>query len=156
MKAKAQVALVVIGAWEVLDVKVGNFLFKFGAPPADTFFRTQMLRGIKALRDGGATVALLEVACMRPIESKGGPVPPLPQRRDDARTGHLNEMLRSIAETSDDGVYFVSGPTEWCTNPKIASNTSYRWDGVHVYKPGAKLIYETIAPDLLRLPVTKK
>lgn len=86
VKAKAQVALVVIGAWEVLDVQVNNFLFKFGTSPADTFFRTQMLRGIKALRDSGATVALLEVACMRPIESKGGP---LPQRGDDARTGHL-------------------------------------------------------------------
>jgi len=158
MKAKAQVALVVIGAWEVLDIKVNNFLFKFGTSPADTFFRTQMLRGIKALRDAGATVALLEVACMRPIESKGGPVPPLPQRRDDARTGHLNEMMREIATAGgdNDGVYFVPGPTEWCNNPKIGSSSSYRWDGVHVYKPGAKLIYETIAPALLQLPVTRK
>ncbi|MEK7295134.1 MAG: acyltransferase family protein [Actinomycetota bacterium] len=157
-KAKAQVALVVIGAWEVLDIKVNNFMFKFGTPPADTFFRTQVLRGIKALRDAGATVALLEVACMRPIESKGGPVPPLPQRGDDARTGHLNELLQDIAAANgdNDGVYFVSGPTEWCNDPKIGSNSSYRWDGVHVYKPGAKLIYETIAPALLQLPVTKK
>jgi len=158
VKAKAQVALVVIGAWEVLDIKVNNFLFKFGTSPADTFFRTQMLRGIKALRDTGATVALLEVACMRPIESKGGPVPPLPQRGDDARTGHLNELLQEVAASGgdDDGIYFVSGPTEWCNDPKIGSSSSYRWDGVHVYKPGAKLIYETIAPTLLQLPVTKK
>ncbi|MEO8163649.1 MAG: acyltransferase family protein, partial [Ilumatobacteraceae bacterium] len=143
-KARAQVALVVIGAWEVLDIKVNNFLFKFGTVPADTFFRTQMLRGIKALRDAGATVALLEVACMRPVASKGGPVPPLPQRRDDARTGHLNELMKDIALAGgdNDGIYFVSGPTEWCTDPKIGSSTSYRWDGVHVYKPGAKLIYE--------------
>lgn len=158
VKAKAQVALVVIGAWEVLDVKVNNFLFKFGTAPADTFFRTQMLRGIKALRDAGATVALLEVACMRPVASKGGPVPPLPQRGDDARTGHLNDLLRDIAVAGGDGdgVEFVKGPTQWCTDPKIGSSTSYRWDGVHVYKPGAKLIYETIAPTLLQLPVSKK
>lgn len=158
VKAKAQVALVVIGAWEVLDVKVNNFLFKFGTAPADTFFRTQMLRGIKALRDAGATVALLEVACMRPVASKGGPVPPLPQRGDDARTGHLNDLLRDIAMAGGDGdgVEFVKGPTQWCTDPKIGSSTSYRWDGVHVYKPGAKLIYETIAPTLLQLPVSKK
>ena len=158
VKSRAQVALVVIGAWEVLDVKVNNFLFKFGTAPADTFFRTQMIRGIKALRDVGATVALLEIACMRPIESKGGPVPPLPQRGDDTRTGHLNDLLRDIAMAGGDGdgVDFVKGPTEWCTNPKIGSSTSYRWDGVHVYKPGAKLIYETIAPTLLQLPVSKK
>lgn len=158
VKAKAEVALVVIGAWEVLDIKVNNFLFKFGTSPADTFFRTQMLRGITALRNTGAIVALLEVACMRPIESKGGPVPPLPQRGDDSRTGHLNEMLRDIAAAGgdDDGVYFVSGPTEWCNDPKIGASSSYRWDGVHVYKPGAKLIYETIAPTLLQLPSTQK
>ncbi len=152
VKARAQVALVVIGAWEVLDVQVDKFLFKFGTSPADAFFRTRMLRGIKALRDTGATVALLEVACMRPIESKGGPVPPLPQRGDDVRTGHLNELLREIATAGgdDDGVYFVSGPTEWCNNPKIGNNLSYRWDGVHVYIPGAKLIYETIASTLLQ------
>lgn len=157
-KAKADVALVVIGAWEVLDVEVNKFLFRFDTQPADTFFHTQMLRGIKALRDTGVTVALLEVACMRPIESKGGPVPPLPQRRDDARTGHLNDLLRDIAAVNgdNDGVYFINGPTQWCNDPKIGSNTSYRWDGVHVYKPGAKLIYETIAPALLQLLVNTK
>lgn len=90
---------------------------------------------------------------MRPIESSGGPVPPLPQRRDDARTGHLNELLREFAAPENDGVYFVEGPSEWCTNMKISTSTSYRWDGVHVYKPGAKLIFESVASELLQLPV---
>ena len=49
-------------------------------------------------------------------------------------------------------VSFVSGPTEWCNDPAIATDLGYRWDGVHVYKPGAKLIYETIAPALLAIP----
>lgn len=152
-KAKADVALVVIGAWEVLDVQVNGFTFKLGTAPADAFFTTQLTRGIAALRKTGATVALLEVACMRPIDSAGGPVPALPQRADDARTGHLNDLMRTIAAPEGDGVYFVSGPKQWCTDKTIASNTAYRWDGVHVYKPGAKLIFETIAPAVLRLPV---
>ena len=46
---------------------------------------------------------------------------------------------------------FVSGPTEWCNDQAIATNLGYRWDGVHVYKPGAKLIFETIAPALLAI-----
>ena len=41
---------------------------------------------------------------------------------------------------------FVDGPAEWCNDETIATDLGYRWDGVHVYKPGAKLIYETIAP----------
>jgi peptidoglycan/LPS O-acetylase OafA/YrhL len=154
-KAKADVALVVIGAWEVLDLKINGFTFALKTLPADTMFRTQMQRGIDALRASGVTVALLEVACMRPVESKGGPVPALPQRGDDARTRHLNELLREIAAPEDDGVFFVSGPKEWCTDPKISTSLSYRWDGVHAYKPGAKLIFETIATSILQLPITK-
>lgn len=154
-KAKADVALVVIGAWEVLDLKINGFTFVFNTSPADTMFRTQMKRGIDALRATGATVALLEVPCMRPVDSKGGPVPVLPQRGDDARTSHLNDLMREIAAPEDDGVFFVSGPKEWCTDPTISTSLSYRWDGVHAYKPGAKLIFETIATSILQLPVTK-
>ena len=153
--ARADVALVVIGAWEVLDLKINGFTFAVNTSPADTMFRTQMKRGIDALRSTGATVALLEVACMRPVTSKGGPVPALPQRGDDTRTSHLNDLLREIAAPEDDGVFFVSGPKEWCSDPKISTSLSYRWDGVHAYKPGAKLIFETIATSILQLPVTK-
>jgi hypothetical protein len=151
--AKAEVALVVLGAWEVLDLKINSFLFKVNTTPADTMFRTQVQRGVAALRQTGATVALLEVACMRPVDSSGGPVPALPERGDDTRTAHLNELLREIAAPENDGVYFVNGPREWCNNPKISTSLSYRWDGVHAYKPGAKLIFETVAQQLLQLPV---
>ena len=153
--SRADVALVVIGAWEVMDLQINSFLFKLNTVPADTIFKTQLQRGIDALRKQNVAVALLEVACMRPIESKGGPVPPLPQRGDDSRTGHLNALMREVAAPENDGVYFVSGPKEWCTDPKVANSLSYRWDGVHVYKPGAKLILESIAPALLQIPVTR-
>ena len=153
-KAKADVALVVIGAWEVLDLKFGSSTLVFNTPAADAMFRSQVRVGVNALRATGATVALLEVPCMRPVTSKGGSVA-LPQRGDDARTGHLNDLLREIAAPDDDGVFFVSGPKEWCNDPKISTSLSYRWDGVHAYKPGAKLIFETIATSILQLPVTK-
>jgi len=57
-----------------------------------------------------------------------------------------------VAESRDDTT-FVSGPTEWCADEAIATDLGYRWDGVHVYKPGANLIYETIASSLLAIPV---
>ena len=154
-KAKADVALVVLGAWEVLDLRIGNVVYNLGSDSTNALFARQLGKGVQALRKTGATVALLEVPCMRPVESSGGPVPPLPQRRDDARTGHLNELMREFASPENDGVYFVEGPVEWCTNMKISTSTSYRWDGVHVYKPGAKLIFETVASQLLQLPANK-
>ena len=154
-QAKADVALVVVGAWEVMDLQINSFLFKVNTVPADTMFKTQLQRGIDALRKQNVAVALLEVACMRPVESKGGPVPPLPQRGDDTRTGHLNALMREVAAPENDGVYFVNGPKEWCSDSKVANSLSYRWDGVHVYKPGAKLILESIAPAILQIPVTR-
>ena len=155
ISSRADVALVIIGAWEVMDLQINSFMFKVNTVPADTMFKTQLQRGIDALRKQNVAVALLEVACMRPVESKGGPVPPLPQRGDDTRTGHLNALMREVAAPENDGVYFVSGPKEWCSDPKVANSLSYRWDGVHVYKPGAKLILESIAPALLQIPVTR-
>ena len=46
----------------------------------------------------------------------------------------------------------VNPPAQFCTDPAIASNTAYRWDGVHYYKPGAALMFQVITPQLLAIP----
>ena len=151
-KAHAQIALVVLGAWDVFDVEVGGQLIAFNTPAADKRFIDDLGIGVAALRSAGSKVALLEVPCMRPKDVKGAGVPALPERADDARVAHLNDLLRQVAAADPANVSFVNGPTEWCNDQAIATNLGYRWDGVHVYKPGAKLIYETIAPALLAIP----
>jgi hypothetical protein len=89
---------------------------------------------------------------MRPQDVEGAGVRALPERGDDERVAHVNELLRqTVASYDTDGVEFVEGPDEWCNDETIATDLGYRWDGVHVYKPGANLIYTTVAPDLLRL-----
>ena len=148
----AQIALVVLGAWDVFDVDVGGQLIRFNTPAADKRFTDDLGEGIAALRAAGSKVALLEVPCMRPKDVKGAGVPALPERADDARVAHLNQLLQQVAATDPANVSFVKGPTEWCNDPAISTDLGYRWDGVHVYKPGAKLIYETIAPALLAIP----
>jgi peptidoglycan/LPS O-acetylase OafA/YrhL len=151
-KNKAQIALVVLGAWDVFDVEVGGTSIPFDTPAADQRFIDNLGVGVAALQAAGSKVALLEVPCMRPQDVKGAGVPALPERGDDARVAHLNQLLRQVAATDPANISFVSGPTEWCNDPAIGSDLGYRWDGVHVYKPGAKLIYETIAPSLLAIP----
>ena len=151
--ARAQVALVVIGAWDVFDLKLADRTLVFATPEADAYYLAQLQTGIDALKAAGAHVALLEVACMRPKDVKGAGVPALPERGDDARTGHVNDLLRTAAAADPTHVSFVTGPTEWCHDAAISADLGYRWDGVHVFKPGANLIFETIAPALLRVPV---
>ena len=153
-KGKAQIALVVLGAWDVFDVEVGGQLIAFNTPAADQRFIDHLGSGVAALRAAGSKVALLEVPCMRPKDVKGAGVPALPERGDDARVAHLNQLLHKVSAADPANVIFVSGPTQWCNDPAISTDLGYRWDGVHVYKPGAKLIYETIAPALLSIPRT--
>ena len=91
---------------------------------------------------------------MRPQDVEGAGVPALPERGDDQRVAHLNDLMRQVAADQPLAVSFVAGPTQWCNDETdLRPNLGYRWDGVHVYKPGAKLIYETIAPALLAIPV---
>ncbi|MGE3590749.1 MAG: SGNH hydrolase domain-containing protein, partial [Ilumatobacteraceae bacterium] len=151
--ADAEVALVVLGAWDVFDVEVDGQLVQFGSAAADQRFLDDLRSGVTALTGAGVHVALLEVPCMRPKDVEGAGVPALPERGDDQRVAHLNELMRQVAADDPSMITFVSGPTEWCTDPAISTDLGYRWDGVHVYKPGAKLIYETIAPALLAIPI---
>lgn len=150
-EADAEVALVVLGAWEVFDLRVDGVDIPFASADFDRTVRDQLRRGIDALRSTGARVAVLEVPCMRPQDVEGAGVPALPERGDDERVAHLNALFRSTVDASPEGVEFVEGPDEWCNDPAIASDLAYRWDGVHVYVPGAALIYQTVAPSLLQM-----
>ena len=155
------VALVIIGAWDVYDMAnidgsdaEPEVITPFGSELWDATFVSNMTSGVAALRSVGAQVAVLEVPCMRPQEVAGQGFPPTPERGDDDRVAHVNALLRSVAD-ADDHVHFITGPVEWCTDEAIATDLGYRWDGVHVYKPGANLILETIAGELLRIPVVQ-
>ena len=149
--AKADVALVMLGAWDVFDVAYKEGVTAFNTAQWDVKFTANLAKGIEALTGAGTKVALLEVPCMNPIAAKGATVPPLPERGEPWRTSHVNELLRRIAAADPTHVSFIAGPPEWCGDPAVATNVNFRWDGVHVYTSGAKLIYERIAPDLLKL-----
>ena len=152
--ADAEVALLVIGAWDVFDVETAQgATLVFGTPENDQRFTGGVQAGIDALAGAGVKVALLEIPCMRPVDAEGAGVPALPERGDDARVAHLNELLRQVAAANPATTSFVTGPAEYCADESIAANLGYRWDGVHAYKPGAKLTLEAVAAQLLAIPV---
>ena len=144
----ADVTLVVIGAWEVFDLAIDDDVVEFRTPRGDEYFTSRLREGIDAVLAEDSNVALLEIACMRPIDAEGAGVPPLPERGDDARVGHLNQLMRRVADEAGPRVRFVDGPDVWCSEP-AASDLGLRWDGVHVYGRGANLIFETIASEVL-------
>jgi len=148
----ADVTLVVVGAWDVFDVvDADGTVYGFDTPAGDQLFVDNLRSGIDAMLAEGSNVALLEVACMRPQDVEGAGVRALPERGDDDRVAHVTALLREAASAYGPEVQVISNASEWCTDETIATDLGYRWDGVHVYTPGADLIYEAAAPDLLRL-----
>ena len=80
-----------LGAWDVFDLDRDEGLLQFGTPEHDTYVTTQLQRGIDALVYAGSKVALLEIPCYEPVD--GGGLVALPERGDEDRTGHLNDLL---------------------------------------------------------------
>lgn len=155
--AQSDVALVWIGAWEVFDLTAvddeaapGSDI-TFGTSAADRYFTSQLRAGVEQMLATGANVGLLEVACMRPIDADGTPVPALPERGSDSRVERLNGLQRRLADEMGSRVRFIEGPDAWCDDEAVASDTGLRWDGVHVYGRGANMIFEEVASDLLEL-----
>lgn len=149
-KNDAEIALVVLGAWEVLDLRIDGMTLQVGSTTADLIFERQLRFAIDTLLLDGRVVALLEVPCFRPVDSWDDAIL---DRGDDSHSAHLNELMRDVVASYESGVHFVEGPDQWCDGSPEATDLDYRYDGVHVYRRGSKLIFETIAEQLLRIPV---
>jgi peptidoglycan/LPS O-acetylase OafA/YrhL len=146
---KPQIALVMLGAWEVFDNVADGRTLVFGTPEWDARFTDALGRGIGELRRAGAQVALSLLPCYRPVRASAGL---WPERGDDARTRHVNDLLRAAASADPARVFVVEPPPAFCTDPKVATNLSNRWDGVHYYKAGARLYFAAVTPQLLAIP----
>jgi hypothetical protein len=149
--ARAEVVLVTVGAWEVFDLTRDAGNLDFGTDAWKAYFTPRLTAAVDALIATGAHVALLEVPCFRPVD--GGGLKALPERGDDTRTALLNDLMRAEAQRDPVHITFVSGPAGFCADPATAHDLNLRWDGVHYYRPGAALVWETITPALLTLSV---
>ncbi len=65
----------------------------------------------------------------RPISSGGRAA--LPERGNDSRTRHLDSLLKAAAAADRGHVFYIEPPADFCTNQKIATDSTHRWDGVH-------------------------
>ncbi|HET7027023.1 MAG TPA: acyltransferase family protein [Candidatus Limnocylindrales bacterium] len=149
-KSHAPITLVMLGAWDVFDIELDGRKVAFGTPEWDAHWLDQLREGIGIIRDGGSQVALFGIPCYRPVN--GGGTPNLPERGDDTRTAHLNDLLRASAAEDPAHVFYVAAPHEFCDDQEVATDLYYRWDGVHYGGKGAGLVFATITKPLLAIP----
>jgi hypothetical protein len=144
-RLKPRVAFVMLGAWEMFDLTVDGSTLAFGSPEWDARVSGALKQGIDALRAAGSKVALGLTPCYRPVKASAGF---WPERGEDTRSRHFNTLLSAAAQTDPEHVTTVEPPPQFCTDPAIAASRSYRWDGVHYYKPGAALYFKAVIPQL--------
>jgi peptidoglycan/LPS O-acetylase OafA/YrhL len=144
---KPDIAMIMVGAWDVFNTTVNGETLTFGTPAWDAYFNGQYQRALGALRPSVAHIAISLLPCYRPVHASAGF---WPERGDDSRTRHVNTLLSAAAATYP-WVTLIQPPRQFCDNPKIASSLSYRWDGVHYYKPGALLYCQAVIPQLLAI-----
>jgi peptidoglycan/LPS O-acetylase OafA/YrhL len=143
-------AVIMLGAWDVFDLTLDSGqTLKFGSPGWDANFNDALRQAVSALRSARTDVALALLPCYRPVEASAGF---WPERGDDERTRHVNELLLAHAKTYLSGVRTIEPPAEFCTDPIIAADTAYRWDGVHYYKRGAALYFGAMLPQIMPPP----
>jgi len=149
-KAKPDIALVVIGAWDLFDVQTAQGKLTFRSPDWESLFLTNLRSGLAAIRESGAQIALADLPCYRPRTTNPRPTGYWPERGDDDRTRYVNDLLHRLA----DGVHIitVAPAAAFCTDPAVGDNKSNRYDGVHYLRPGAAIYFDAIVPQLLVLP----
>jgi hypothetical protein len=149
-QAKPDIALVVIGAWDVFDVQTAQGTLAFRSPEWESLFLTNLRSGLAAIRESGAQIALAELPCFRPRTTNPRPPGYWPERGDDERTRYVNDLLRRVAD--GEHVFTVAPAAAFCTDPAVGDNTSNRYDGVHFLRPGAAIYFDAVVPQLLVLP----
>lgn len=141
-------AIVMIGAWDVFAEDVDGVSMPFGSTAWDQYFETRLDVAVGKLKAAGVPhVTLALVPCFRPVKESGSGF--WPERGDDSRTRHVNALLTAYAANPDNGTGTMQPPSAFCQDPSISDSRAYRWDGVHYYKPGALLYFQTAIPQLL-------
>ncbi|WP_344657280.1 acyltransferase family protein [Catenulispora subtropica] len=147
---RADDAVLMIGAWDLFDEKVDGKTLAFGTPDWDAYFTDRLTAAVTALKATGLPrLDLALLPCYRPVRTSGASGGLWPERGDDSRTAHVNSLLSAYAKAPAHHVRALYPPPEFCQDPVISASRAYRWDGVHYYKPGARLYLRTAIPQLL-------
>jgi peptidoglycan/LPS O-acetylase OafA/YrhL len=142
-------SVMLIGAWEVFDIKVGDRLLRVGSAAHRAYLRRQLDEAIAILSGAGGRVVVLTTPCFE-ATSQGIAVGQT-TRDDPHRIAALNDMLRSAVARHAASATLIDLQGYLCPNAKYASTldgVALRVDGVHFTSGGAQLVWRWLGPQL--------
>ncbi|MEJ7582763.1 MAG: hypothetical protein WKF43_01505 [Acidimicrobiales bacterium] len=142
------IALLMIGAWEVFDRVVDGRLIEFGTGEHRTMLRTALQRDVDTLVAGGAPrVALFNVPCFEERDNAlGGPGSP---RNDRGRVAVVNDAIAATAAANPATVVTIDIASFVCPGGRFRESlegVELRPDGVHFSKDSAPLVWRWLVP----------
>ena len=140
------IVVVMIGAWEVLDHRVDGRDIRFPSPEWEALVATALSEAAAAAGSSGASVVLLDVACMGGASNNPGTAARADARRVDA----VNSLLDEVAATQPD---VTVAPLSSVVCPGggdglTIDGSPVRYDGVHYTRKGAALVWPWLFDEL--------
>jgi len=146
------VALVMVGAWEVYDRKVDGRTLEVGTPEYESYLDSEMEIALGIAASRGAPVALLNVPCYQQPNLALGEPPS--ERNDPARVAWVNQVFQRIVARHPQRLRLIDLGGFLCPGGHDADKidgVKVRTDGVHFTPEGAGVVWRWLGPQLVDL-----
>lgn len=139
------VGMVFLGVGEQFDKIVDGRTLKFGSTAYDAWLSEQLKKLVDVFRTRGIPVVLPTVPCHRVVETATSNVPAV--INDQHRIDHLNELVRTVAASYDQGVTVADLGDHLCKDgyTNTLDGHELRKDGLHFTAFGAQQVWSFLA-----------
>ncbi len=147
------VAVLLIGAWEVLDKQVGGRTLRAGSPDAERYLDGELQLAFDTLAPASHRIAILNVPCFQEPVTADSYGWIAMARNNPARVEWLNQVLVRFAAAHRDQVALLDLRGFLCPGGQQdpANGKKLRDDGVHFTTDGANLVWDWLGPQLYSL-----
>jgi hypothetical protein len=141
---RPHVAVIMVGAWEVLDRQVDGVDLRFPSPEWSDQVRHEFADGVEIAGSTGAQVAVMSVPCMPDADDDDTTA-----RADPARVAAVDAIIDEVAATAGATVFDLANVI--CPNGQPLEEIGgdvVRYDGVHLSEAGVAYVWEWLLPQL--------
>ncbi len=155
-RKRPELALVLLGAWEVVDRRVDGRLYRMGTEEYKSYLVREIQRGLDSLFAADTHAVILSTPCMNQVNRGAAETQPgsrAARSRPEA-VRWLNAILREIAERNHERATLVDLNEFMCgsgTRARTIDGVELQSDGVHFSKPGGAKVWEWLAPKLIEI-----
>jgi hypothetical protein len=149
-RLRPDVAVLLLGAWEVFDIRLDGARVPFGAPAHEALLRRELRTALDVLGTGRTEVLVLTTPCFAHFDQAEFRMGS--ERNDPERVRWVNRMLREAVAGRPDA-RLVDFGARLCPGGRFRSSIGgvrvRADDGVPLHRDGLALVWSWLLPDVL-------